>query len=849
MRIVIDMQGAQTESRFRGIGRYTMFLVQALVRNRGEHEVMLALSGLFSDTVESIRAAFDELLPQENIRVWHGVGPTHESNPANTMRRQVAECVREAAIACMQPDVVLLTSLFEGFGDDAVTSAGRFDAQTPVAAILYDLIPLISPDDHFRASPVHIGYYQRKIESLKRCKALLAISESARNEALEALKYPPEAVTNISSGCDPRFQPMPLAPAEQAVLFGKFGINKPFVMYTGGADERKNLNRLIEAFANLSPDLRPNHQLVMIGKMPESSIAILQTRAKLAGLRAGELLFTGFVSDLELMQLYTACKLFIFPSLHEGFGLPPLEAMGCGAAVITSNKSSLPDVVGRADALFDPSSVAAITQKMEDVLSDEVFRNDLIRYGAERVKAFSWDDSARRAIEAIVRVARPSNAACVTTEVKEIQTSLLQAQLITRIAPEAGSLSSGELVCLADCISRNIPERSHKRLFVDISELVCRDARSGIQRVTRSILHELLLNPPQGYRVEPVYGTLNGTGYRCVRDFSQRFLECPETGLMDDLIEAEPGDFFLGLDLQHSIVQAQSEYLEALRNRGVNIAFMIYDLLPILLPADFHPWMKEQHEKWLSVVARLADGAICISQSVADELMEWLNANGLKRLRPLKIGWIHLGGDLENSVPSSGMPADADEVLRQIAARPSFLMVGTLEPRKGHAETFAAVKQLWADGVDVNLVIAGKQGWKVEDLAKILRNHPEFRKRLFWLEGISDEYLNQVYASCTCLIAASKGEGFGLPLIEAAQHKLPIIASDIPVFREVAGEHAFYFSGRAPSDIAAAIKAWLDLYRLANHLGSDGMQWLTWKESAKQLLDVILNGRWYASWK
>jgi glycosyltransferase involved in cell wall biosynthesis len=296
-------------------------------------------------------------------------------------------------------------------------------------------------------------------------------------------------------------------------------------------------------------------------------------------------------------------------------------------------------------------------------------------------------------------------------------------------------------------------------------------------------------------------------------------------------------------------VQAQSEYLEALRNRGVNISFMIYDLLPIRLPDDFQPWMKEQHKKWLSVVVRLADGVICISQSVADELKEWLNTNGLKRLRPLKIGWNHLGGDLENSVPSSGMPADADKVLRQIAARPSFLMVGTVEPRKGHAETFAAVEQLWAESVDVNLVIVGQQGWKVEDLAEILHNHPEFRKRLFWLEGISDEYLNQVYASCSCLIAASFGEGFGLPLIEAAQHKLPVIARDIPVFREVAGDHAFYFKGSEPGALADYILKWLTLYKEGNHPRSDGMRWLTWKESAKQLMDIILNDRWYTFWE
>jgi len=171
-------------------------------------------------------------------------------------------------------------------------------------------------------------------------------------------------------------------------------------------------------------------------------------------------------------------------------------------------------------------------------------------------------------------------------------------------------------------------------------------------------------------------------------------------------------------------------------------------------------------------------------------------------------------------------------------------MVGTIEPRKGHAQTLAAFELSWAEGMDTNLVIVGKQGWMVEKLVEKLRHHPELGRRLFWLEGISDEYLEKVYASCTCLIAASEGEGFGLPLIEAAQHKLPIIARDIPVFHEVAGEHAFYFKGKEPDDLAKAVQKWLELYRSGQHPKSDDMPWLTWNESASQLLDIIIAGKW-----
>jgi glycosyltransferase involved in cell wall biosynthesis len=147
---------------------------------------------------------------------------------------------------------------------------------------------------------------------------------------------------------------------------------------------------------------------------------------------------------------------------------------------------------------------------------------------------------------------------------------------------------------------------------------------------------------------------------------------------------------------------------------------------------------------------------------------------------------------------------------------------------------------LWSGGKEINLVIVGKQGWMVEELAEKLRAHPQMNHQLFWLEGISDEYLEQLYAAASCLMLPSQGEGFGLPLIEAAQHKLPIIARDLPVFREVAGEYAYYFTNDThPLILTKAIEEWIELYQNDNHPKSDDMPWLTWKQSAKMLLKLL----------
>jgi glycosyltransferase involved in cell wall biosynthesis len=315
--------------------------------------------------------------------------------------------------------------------------------------------------------------------------------------------------------------------------------------------------------------------------------------------------------------------------------------------------------------------------------------------------------------------------------------------------------------------------------------------------------------------------------------------------LEDAPVDLRPGDMFFGLDLFTNGTTQNQELLESMRARGLDIYFVVFDLLPMLRP-DVFPFGTEQYfGDFLRTVHAVSDGVLCISRAVADELIGWIGRQGLARRSPLKIGHFHLGADIHASAPSTGLPPDADHVLAALAARPSFLMVGTVEPRKGHTQALAAFELLWERGVDVNLVIVGKQGWMVEKLVEHMADHPEKSKRLFWLPGISDEMLLKLYAGSAALLQPSEGEGFGLPLIEAAQHNVPIIARNLAVFREVAGEHAHYFEGLAPSDLAGAVEEWLVLQREGKAPVSGGMPWLTWDQSAQQVLDAIVRQQWY----
>jgi len=1234
VRIVIDMQGAQGSNRQRGIGRYTLSLAQAIVCNRGAHEVILALNGLFPDTIESIRSAFDGLLPQENIRVWWAPGPVSNSSNENDWRRRTAELVREAFLASLKPDIVLVSSLFEGMGDDAVTSIGTLSCTVPTAVILYDLIPLIHRHPYLE-NPVVKAWYENKLDNLRRADLLLAISESSRQEGICYLEFPAEACVNISTAAAPQFQPQQIDCGREQDIRQRYGVHRPFVMYTGGIDHRKNIEGLIRAYAKLPKSLRASHQLAIVCTIQSPSRTDLETLAKKHKLKADELVLTGFVPEQDLLTLYNLCKVFVFPSWHEGFGLPALEAMSCGRAVVGANTSSLPEVIGRDDALFDPRDDTAIAEKLAQVLTDDAFRAELERYGIEQAKHFSWDTSAQRALAAVeewhvkkvsqllasIRLSRrpklayvsplppersgisdysaellpelsryydidvvvaqqtisdpwvnancpvrtiewfqknasgyervlyhfgnsifhqhmfgllkevpgvivlhdfflssiinymdatgyqpdswakalyqshgyaavqqrfhasdtteavwiypcnldviqralgivvhsensrrlasrwygggaagdwavtphlrvpefcidraearrllnlgnddfvvcsfgllgphklnhrllnawlasilAKNANCVLVFVGENQGDKYGAEIVTTIrrsglgariritgwadaasfrhylaAADVGvqlrTLSRGETsgtvldcmnyslptivnangsmadlpddgvwklpdefvdaelvaaletlwrdpsrrqqlgarareviltrhaprICadqyaeaietmyraaltdvsgltralariepppteaqawipLAEAIALSIPPRlAPRQLLVDISELVQRDSKSGIQRVVRGILNEWLTHPPEGFKVEPVYATKD-QGYRYARCFTLRFLGCPESALADEPIEFRAGDLFLGLDLQPQVVPAQRDFYQQLRNYGVQVQFVVYDLLPVTLPEAFFEGATTQHQAWLKAIAG-SDGAVCISKAVAEELAEWVKINGSVRQRPFKIDWFHLGAGIEASALTRGMPDDAEGVLSTLINRPSFLMVGTLEPRKGYAQALAAFEELLAESVDANMVIVGKQGWMMELLVERLRHHPELGKHLFWLEGISNEYLEKVYAACTCLIFASEGEGFGLPLTEAAQHKLPIIARDIPVFREVAGEHAFYFRGLDSHSLANAISEWLALNAKGLAPQSVGMPWLTWRQSAEQLLARIL---------
>lgn len=837
MRIVIDMQGAQTESRFRGIGRYTTFLAQAIARNRGEHELILTLNDAFPDTIEPVRRSFSDLLPKENIRIWHTPGPVRWIDASAGVRRRAGEVVRADVVDSLHPDVAHTSSLFEGFGDDALTGVAG-DRGYLESVSYYDLIPLTNPDDYLRHD-LYRRFYFRKFADLNKADLCLAISDYSRRECLASTNV--ENVVNIASAADDvDFKVLEIDEAKRRKILSSIGVTKPFVLFVGGTDKRKNIYRFLEACALLKKNPGVDAQIVLVGKIPEGAAITLSTAIRSVGLSPDDVKFAGYVNDRDLAYLYNLCELFVFPSWQEGFGLPALEAMRCGAPVIASQTSSLPEVIGMDEALFDPFDPRSIADTMERALRDADFRAVLRDNGLRRAENYSWDESARSAITAFENSVRERS---VADPARATRDPLVRVIDDLADAFRDTPVDDSVVAEYARAVARNNPPPGRRRkLFVDISELVQRDAATGIQRVTRSVLSEFLKSPPSGYEVEPVYAVVGQAGYRIANTFTRKLMgEEFTTGERDEPLDYRNGDVFFGLDLQHHVVDAQMPTLRVMNRHGVKVVFMIYDLLPIRMPQYFVGNMGEIHARWARNLSEF-DGVVCISKAVADEYAEWLESNSIVPKSGFEIGWAHLGADIENSIPSGGLPKGYEATLEALSSAPSFLMVGTVEPRKGHAQVIEAFQGIWNDGLNVNLVIVGKPGWARDALFKTIDHLRETEPRFHYLGGISDEYLVKVFATASCLIAGSHGEGFGLPLIEAATRGLPIIARNIPVFREVAGECAFYFPDGPASNLTTAVYEWLDLRECGLHPRSDGMRRLTWRECARDILAFLTRG-------
>ena len=492
---------------------------------------------------------------------------------------------------------------------------------------MYDLIPLLNPEQYLPNRELR-DYYHRKVGWLKNADLLLAISEHSKHEGIKHLALPEAQIVNISTAIGSQFHPRTLDSITAQALLTPLGINRKIVLYApGGFDVRKNFDRLTEAYSQLSRAIRETHQLVIVSKLEAQQRQALIGMRDRYGLVEDELILPGYVKDDDLIALYSLATLFVFPSTHEGFGLPVLEAMACGAPVIGADRTSVPEVIGWPDALFDPFSVAAISQKMTQALTDANFREGLRSHGLRQAQTFSWDDCARRAWAALEALQSENESQGAAPALRPSPSALIRCLAEIR---DQGEPTEFELRATARSIAFNSGDKT-KQLLLDVSTIVHVDAKSGIQRVVRSLLQELQTSPPVGLDVQPIY--FDRGIYRYANRFNRILFGTEPTGTNDVPVDFQQDDVYLSLDLNmHLTAQAHGLHMR-LQARGISLYFIVYDLLLIHHPDWWPPKMAPLFRQWLTSISEVATGLVCISRATADELTDWLRLNPPRSFR------------------------------------------------------------------------------------------------------------------------------------------------------------------------------------------------------------------------
>lgn len=269
------------------------------------------------------------------------------------------------------------------------------------------------------------------------------------------------------------------------------------------------------------------------------------------------------------------------------------------------------------------------------------------------------------------------------------------------------------------------------------------------------------------------------------------------------------------------------------RAKGLFVCAVLYDLIPFYHPDTVEESTRLAHTSWWMRVPENVDSIICISDSVRREFLKWQDSQDLaKKIPNNKVDYFTLGSDLKND----------DKVVDVVTSNiPFFMVVGSLEPRKNHKLVLDAFEVLWALGYQINLVIIYSHGWKCEELLLRMQTHSEFGSRLILINDASDRDLSIMYERTHGLVMASFAEGFGLPIVEALHRGVKVICSDIPVFHEVAGLSALYFSPYESKSLVSRIT-----YLLSDSLKSQSeikliKNLITWQDSAKQLIEKTMN--------
>ncbi len=268
-----------------------------------------------------------------------------------------------------------------------------------IIVTIHDLIPYFLPE---MVRPSFLKRFTREMpEIVERADHILTVSQFSKDDIVKIFGIPPQKISVVYSAPTAAYQPLPKGPI-QKYLGERYGLKKSYILYAGGLNPRKNVAELIYAYSKVFRELDGFEQLVILGgngKHTEQLKLLVQSLDL-----EGDVVFPGFVESIDLPLFYNGANLFVYPSLYEGFGLPPIEAMACGVPVITSNVSSIPEIVGDAAIQVNPTDTLKLAEAIFKVLNNPELHLTLVKKGLEHCKKYHWRQNAAQILEAYHRV-------------------------------------------------------------------------------------------------------------------------------------------------------------------------------------------------------------------------------------------------------------------------------------------------------------------------------------------------------------------------------------------------------------------------------------------------------------
>lgn len=782
MKIVIDLQSCQSGSRLGGIGRYSLSLAKAMIQNGPEHDFHIILSSQMPDGMSHAKKAIEGIIGRKNIHVFKLPGPVFESDENNSFLARSSEIIRENLISNLEPDIVHVSSLVEGFGDNVTTSIGRHSPGISTAVTLYDLIPLRQQEAYLGDDAARRHYF-RKLEDFKNAGLLLAISDFSRCEAIELLEVSPSQIVNISSGIDPIFGKIEIGSEQISILHTKYGINRDFLLYTGSFDQRKNHSSLIAAFARLPSDIRSKLQLVIVGNGWPGVYDQLSKLGSDLGLRGDDLIFAGKVTDEELIALYNLACLFVFPSLSEGFGLPVLEAMSCGTPVIGSNTTSIPEVIGFEKALFDPRDEKSIADKILLAITDDDFRDALIKNGLQQTRKFSWDISARialRAFEEHYRQMGPNKKKSLTRKragvlLKSI-TEVAGARLATdeQLAKVAMSIEAGEL----DAASGPAVDNPK------IGFITTWNTRCGIASYSRYLVEnfteQVRIFAPHAQQIEGGDGDNVCRCWDLVQSDELLILESQVLAWRTDVVVIQFNYGFFEFE-------ALSNFLKKLSGYGIRVL--------VILHSTVDPVHIDTSKRLADISPALSDCAFILVHSETD--MENLTGIGLENIARIPHG-----------VPNVEKVTCLQEPTKEL----HLATYGFFLPNKGLLEIIEAVALIRDQGIDVRLNMlnaeygAPESANLVSEARQLIVDRGLNSNVQVTTDYLEDSRSVAILAEADLIVFPyqATGESSSAAVRMGLASGVPVAVTPLPIFDDVS-QAVYHLPGLDPSAIASGI--------------------------------------------